>query len=160
MVRKKQEVETKEQEHGVSTELFMSLTPKQQRFIHLYSTGQYSNVQLAKLLEVHPNTILSWTKRRDVQEALEEMQEGIHYMVTSQIKNLSVKALDTMNDLLSSPIDGVRMATAKDLLDRAGHKPKNEIKVDKTVTTVEQKLKSLIDSSVSDLIEGEFEEIE
>ncbi|MGN0302454.1 MAG: hypothetical protein ACI4BI_06240, partial [Anaerotardibacter sp.] len=131
--------------------------PKQQRFIHLYSTGQYSNAQIAKLLEVHPNTILSWVKRKDVQAALAELQEGTHVLVANQLKNLTMKATEKLNQLVDSPIDGVALQAVKDILDRAGHKPKQEIKVDKTVITVEEKLKSLVDSVVIDV---DFEEVE
>ena len=44
----------------------LNLSPKMQRFIHLYSTGQYSLSKLATLLEVHPNTLSKWLKRTDV----------------------------------------------------------------------------------------------
>lgn len=139
------------------TEKLLTLAPKQQRFIHLYSTGQYSNAQIAKLLEVHPNTILSWVKRKDVQAALAELQEGTHVLVANQLKNLTMKATEKLNQLVDSPIDGVALQAVKDILDRAGHKPKQEIKVDKTVITVEEKLKSLVDSVVIDV---DFEEVE
>jgi hypothetical protein len=57
---------------------------------------------------------------------------------------------------MNSPIDGVALQAVKDVLDRAGHKPKNEIKVEKTVTTIEQKMKQLIDAT----IDAEYEEVE
>lgn len=78
-------------------------------------------------------------------------------MVANQLKNLTMKATEKLNALVDSPIDGVALQAVKDILDRAGHKPKQEIKVDKTVTTVEEKLKSLVDSVVIDV---EYEEMD
>ena len=57
---------------------------------------------------------------------------------------------------MNSPIDGVALQAVKDVLDRAGHKSKQEIKIDKTVTTIEQKMKELIDSTIIDV---EFTEV-
>ena len=55
-----------------------------------------------------------------------------------------------MDELLESDMDNVRFQAAKDLLDRGGHKPQQSIKVDKTVTTVEQQLKDLADFTIDD----------
>lgn len=131
--------------------------PKMQRFIHLYMTGQYSHNKIAQLLELHPNTILKWSKREDVKACIAEMQESTHDMVATQLKTLTVQATEKLRELINSPIDGVALQAVKDVLDRAGHKTKQEIKIDKTVTTVEQKMKELIDSTI---IEAEFEEVE
>lgn len=140
----------------VNLELLRVLTPKQQRFVHLYLTGQYTPSKLAQLLDLHPNTIHNWMKRKDVQAAIADLQEGTHLMVNAQLKNASLNAMNKLAELLNSPIDGVALQAAKDILDRTGHKPRQEIKVDKTVTTVEEKLKTLID----DTIEGEFYDVE
>lgn len=130
--------------------------PKMQRAIHLYMTGQYSYNKIAQLLELHPNTILNWFKRGDVQKVMAELQDATHVMVATQLKTLTLQATDKLRALMDSPIDGVALQAVKDVLDRAGHKPKNEIKIDKTVTTIEQKMKELIDST----IDAEFEEVE
>lgn len=139
----------------------LNLSPKMQRFIHLYSTGQYSLAKLATLLEVHPNTLSKWLKRPDVKEVLHSMQESTHQVVGIQIKALSNLAVDRLQKLMSSPIDGVALQAVKDVLDRSGHKPKQEIKVDKTVITYEEKLHSLINNTIDvaeiDVIEGEYE---
>lgn len=139
----------------------LNLSPKMQRFIHLYSTGQYSLSKLATLLEVHPNTLSKWLKRPDVKEVLHSMQESTHQVVGIQIKALSSLAVDRLQKLMSSPIDGVALQAVKDVLDRSGHKPKQEIKVDKTVITYEEKLHSLINNTIDvaeiDVIEGEYE---
>lgn len=124
------------------------LPPKMQRFVHLYMTGQYTMTKLAALLEVHPNTLTKWIKRRDVQAIIADMQEATHAMVGAQLKALSTKAANKLDTLIDSPIDGVALNAVKDVLDRTGHKPKQEIKVDKTVRTFEERLSDLIDRTI------------
>lgn len=134
------------------------LPPKMQRFIHLYMTGQYSLNKLAQLLEVHPNTLGNWLKRKDVRSVITEMQETTHDVVGIQLKALTMKAVNKLGSLTDSPIDGVALQAVKDILDRAGHKPKNEIKVDKTITTIEQKFKELVDATIDvdyEVIDGD-----
>ncbi len=124
------------------------LPPKMQRFVQLYMTGQYTNAKLAQLLEVSPHTISNWMKRKDVQAIIADMQETTHMMVGAQLKALSQKAANKLESLIDSPIDGVALNAVKDVLDRTGHKPKQEIKVDKTVRTFEERLTDLIDRTI------------
>lgn len=127
------------------------LEPKLQRFVHLYLTGQYNQTQLAQLLEVHKNTINSWLKREDVNIAIKEYQAMEHEMIDVQIKAMRMKAIEKMNDLMDSPIDGIAFQACKDILDRTGHKAKNEIKVDKTVKTIEMQLNDLAENLITDV---------
>ena len=136
---------------NVSNEVQL-LEPKLQRFVHLYLTGQYNQTQLAQLLEVHKNTINSWLKREDVNIAIKEYQAMEHEMIDVQIKAMRMKAIEKMNELMDSPIDGIAFQACKDILDRTGHKAKNEIKVDKTVKTIEMQLRDLAD----DIIDVDF----
>lgn len=139
------------------------LPPKIQRFIHLYITGQYGLNQLAQLLEVHPNTVTNWLKRKDVKQAISDIQSVTHDVVQSQMKSLTLKAVERMRELMDSPIDGVALQAVKDVLDRAGHKPKQEIKKDITVTTFEEKLNKLIDDVIDidvDYVELDDEDVE
>ena len=124
------------------------LPPKLQRFVQLYMTGQYTNAKLAQLLEVTPQTVSNWMKRKDVQAIIADMQETTHMMVGAQLRALSQKAANKLESLIDSPIDGVALNAVKDVLDRAGHKPKQEIKVDKTIRTFEERLTSLIDRTI------------
>ena len=127
------------------------LEPKLQRFVHLYLTGQYNQTQLAQLLEVHKNTINSWLKREDVNIAIKEYQAMEHEMIDVQIKAMRMKAIVKMNVLMASPIDGIAFQACKDILDRTGHKAKNEIKVDKTVKTIEMQLSDLAENLITDV---------
>jgi predicted DNA-binding protein YlxM (UPF0122 family) len=133
-----------------------ALSMKQQRFLHLYSTGQYSLSKLAQLLEIHPNTVSNWLKRPDIKSLLKDMQELTHESVQSRLKTLSNVAIDKLRELVNSPIDGVSLQAVKDILDRTGHKPEQKIKVDKTVITVEEKLARFIDEA----IEADYEIVE
>jgi len=134
----------------MSTEVQL-LEPKLQRFVHLYLTGQYNQTQIAQILEVHKNTINQWLKREDVGLAIKEYQQLEHEMYDVQIKAMRMKAIQKMNDLMDSPIDGIAFQACKDILDRTGHKAKNEIKVDKTVKTIEVQLNELADSLINDV---------
>ena len=127
------------------------LEPKLQRFVHLYLTGQYNQTQLAQLLEVHKNTINSWLKREDVNIAIKEYQAMEHEMIDVQIKAMRMKAIEKMNELMDSPIDGIAFQACKDILDRTGNKAKNEIKVDKTVKTIEMQLNDLAENLITDV---------
>ena len=135
---------------NVSNEVQL-LEPKLQRFVHLYLTGQYNQTQLAQLLEVHKNTINSWLKREDVNIAIKEYQAMEHEMIDVQIKPMRMKAIEKMNELMDSPIDGIAFQACKDILDRTGHKAKNEIKVDKTVKTIEMQLNDLAENLITDV---------
>jgi transposase-like protein len=149
-------VETADQ-HEETSHAILALTPKMQRFVHLYSTGQYSLQKLGTLLELHPNTLGNWLKRTDVKGIIAEMQESTHEVVTNQLKIMTAKAADKLSTLIDSPIDGVALQAVKDVLDRAGHKPKQEIKIDKTVTTIEEKMKQLINSTI---VDADYEVVE
>lgn len=125
-----------------------NLPPKMQRFIQLYMTGQYSLSKLAMLLEVHPNTLGKWLRRKDVRDIIVDMQQATQDVVNMQLKALTLKAVNKLSALTDSPIDGVALQAVKDILDRAGHKPKQEIKVDKTVRTYEEKLNDIIKETI------------
>lgn len=104
--------------------------------------------KLAQLLEVHPNTLSNWLKRKDVRDIISDMQQTTHDIVGIQLKALTLQAVNKLGALTESPIDGVALQAVKDILDRSGHKCKQEIKIDKTVRTFEQKLYDIIESTV------------
>lgn len=133
-----------------------ALEPKEQRFVQLYMTGAHTLAQIAQLLSIHPNTLSKWLKREDIRHAIAESQGAIHEQVGMQLKSLTLKATQKLHELIESPIDAVALQAVKDVLDRGGHKTKNEIKVEKTVTTIEQKMKELIDATI---VDGEFTEV-
>lgn len=150
-------VTQKEQEGGNETlfsglpeEIMQTLTPAKVRMILLHLTGQYSQVKIAKIIGVSDNTIRSWLVDPNVQLVVKELQAREFAVVDSTLKAMRYKALSTMDELLESDMDNVRYQAAKDVLDRGGHKAQQNIKVEKTVTSVEQQLASLADFTIDD----------
>lgn len=135
---------------GLPEDLLSSMTPAKTRMIMLWLTGQYTQDKIAKIVGVSANTVRIWLTDPAVQMVLKEIQSREFAVIDSNLKSLQNKAVQTMNELLDSNMDNVRFSAAKDLLDRAGHKPQQSIKVDKTVTTVEQQLKNLADFTISE----------
>lgn len=128
-----------------------SLSAIHQRFVHMYLSGKYTTAKLAEIFDVHPNTIVNWVKRPDVQSAIIETQNVTNIIVTQQLSAMSSKAVNRLIDLMDSPTDMVALMAVRDVLDRSGHKPKSEIKIDKTVRTFEQKISDLIEETVEDI---------
>ena len=139
--------------------MIYELPRKVQRFIHLYLTGQYTNVKIAELLDIHPNTIYAWMSRDDVKECLAQMQKVQHEMVSTQMQSMTLKAMERLNSLIDSPIDGVALNAVNTLLDRTGHKQAQKIEKNVTVRTFEEKLNSLADATIEDaeIVDGDDE---
>lgn len=135
---------------GLNPELIDNLTPAKTRMILMYLTGQYSQKKLSQIIGVSENTIRAWLLDPTVQTVIKELQQREFAVVDSKLKALRHKAIDTMNELLESDMDNVRFQAAKDILDRGGHRPQQTIKVNKTVTTLEQQLKDLADFTIDD----------
>lgn len=161
-------VTQKEQESGNETlfsglpeEIMQTLTPAKVRMILLHLTGQYNQVKIAKIIGVSDNTIRSWLVDPNVQLVVKELQAREFAVVDSTLKAMRYKALSTMDELLESDMDNVRYQAAKDVLDRGGHKAQQNIKVEKTVTSVEQQLASLADFTIdeSEVIDIDVDDI-
>lgn len=111
-------------------------------------------------MNVHPNTISNWMKRDDVKSYLAEMQEEQHELVKAQLNAMTSKAVDKLSNLIDSNIDGVALQAVKDVLDRGGHKAKQEVKKEVTITTFEQQIGTLMQDTMSDAIDVEYKESE
>ena len=135
---------------GIESYDITTLEPKQQRFIHTYLTGQYKLVDIAELLNVHVSTVSAWMRKKEVQWLIKDYQKAEHDIVASSLKALQLKAVNKMSDLIDSPIDGIAYQASKDVLDRGGHKPQQNIKIDKTVISFEKKLNDLITGVMGD----------
>ena len=135
---------------GLPSELIDTLSPARTRMILLYLTGQYTQKKIAGIIGVSENTIRTWLMDAAVQTVIRELQAREFAIIEGNLKALRYKAVNTMNDLMDSDMDNVKFQAAKDVLDRGGHRPTQSIKVDKTVTTVEQQLASLVDFTIDD----------
>lgn len=140
---------------GLPAELTKQLTPAKTRMILLWLTGQYTQKKIASVVGVSENTIRAWMLSPAVQAVISEIQTREFALMDSKIKSMRYKALDTMDSLLESDMDNVRYNAAKDILDRSGHKPQQSIKVDKTVTSIEQQL-----SQLNEFVEADAEIID
>lgn len=135
---------------GLPQEAVEKLNPAKMRMITMYLTGLYSQQHIAKIIGVSPTTVRSWLMSDEVQTVISVIQEKEFNIIDSKLKSMRYKALDTMDDLMDSPIDQVRYNASKDILDRTGHKAQQTIKVDKTVTNIEQQLRQLADFNVDE----------
>lgn len=127
------------------------LTAKQQRFVHLYITGQYKLTQISELLGVHYNTISSWLRNDNIKQMIATYQEEEHELIETSLKSLRTKAIQKLGELVDSPIDGVALSAVKDILDRGGHKPTQKVEKNVTITTYEQQLKEIMNGVVIDV---------
>lgn len=146
---------------GLPTEVMQRINPSKFQLVTLYLTGGYNKTQLANILEVKPVTIHNWLMDPDVQTVIKEVQKRQLDLAQADLNNLRNKALQTMEDLLESNMDNIRFSAAKDLLDRSGLKPLQSVKVDKTVTTLEQQLTELAEFAISeeDIIDIDVDDI-
>lgn len=135
---------------GLPSEVMLTLTPAKTRMILLYLSGQYTQKKIGQIVGVSENTIRTWLFDPMIQMVIKELQQREFAIIDGNLKALRHKAIDTMNELLDSTMDNVRFQAAKDILDRSGHKPQQSIKVDKTVTTVEQQLATLANFTIDD----------
>ena len=116
------------------------LNPRQQRFVHLYLSGQYKLKEIAELLNMSQSGIRAWLKNPDVKAVIEEVQSEEDDIVRQGLKAIRLSALYKMKNLLDSPVDGIAYQAARDILDRTGHKAptKQETKIDVAVTFEQQ----------------------
>lgn len=126
----------------------IELSPKQQRFIHLYLTGKYNQTELANLLEMDLNTVRRWLRNDTIRNYIEEFQKEEHEHIENAIKNMRSKALEKLYDLIDSENDAVALQATKDVLDRTGHKAVQKVEKDIKITTIEQQLSQLIDTTI------------
>ena len=148
---------------GLPQELMATLTPAKTRLIMLWLTGQYTQRKIAQIIGISESTVRVWLLDPAVQMVIAELQSREFAVIDSNLKALAFKALRTMDDLLESNMDNVRFQAAKDLLDRSGHKPQQTVKVEKTITNLEQSLNDMrnfsfnpddvIDVDISDIVE-------
>ena len=103
---------------------FLSLAPNHRRFVNLYITGQYSIKKIADLMQISEMTLYRWMKREDVKNFLSAVQRQNQQLVNNQLNQMTLKAVEKLNKLIDSNIDGVALQAVKDVLDRGGHKAK------------------------------------
>lgn len=147
------EIESEPQESlfsGLPEEILLKLTPAKMQLVNLYLTGNYSQQRLATILGISTSTVRAWLLDENIQSVIKELQSRELALIQSNLNTLRYKAISTMEDLLSSNMDNVRFQAARDILDRGGLKAQQSIKVDKTVTNLEQQFADLAEYKISE----------
>lgn len=99
------------------------LSAKQKKCIELMSSGEFTQKEIAQKINVTEKTICAWKK-------VDEFMLELDNLIVISIRSVSAKAFKTQTRLLDSNNDMVRYMAAKDILDRAGFKPDNKLKVE------------------------------
>ena len=77
-------------------------------------------------------------------------QEEEHKETRVKLNAMTKQAVETMYDLLDSPIDGIRYQASRDILDRAGHKSSQKMEIKKEVFNYEQRISQLIENTITE----------
>jgi len=140
-------------------DLLLDKQPKIGRAVQLFLAGGHTRIEIASMLGTTARTVGRWLREPDVVQYMKEFQIEEGKIIKARMHSSSAAAIDKMVKLLDSPIDGVALQAAKDLLDRAGHKPKQEVKKEVTIRTFEEELSSLVGDDFSDVDYEEYEEV-
>lgn len=97
------------------------LTEKKKACISMLADG-IKQKQIAETLKITEQTICNWKKDSEFADAYDKE-------VKNRIVLLVPKALKTASELLKSKNDSVRFQMVKDILDRSGYKPTNEVDI-------------------------------
>lgn len=136
-----------------------NLSPKHQRFCHLYLSGRYTMNELAQLMNVAPNTIRMWLKKSEIMSAIEQYQVHEDEIIKQSLKALRLKAMHKMGSLIDSPVDGIAWQAAKDILDRTGHKAVHKTEMDVNIKTYEQQINEIL-KDLNEPIDVGYKEID
>ena len=96
------------------------LNQKQKKCIELLVAGNRTQKEIAEILHVSENTISNWKKN---EEFISEYTSSLK----SSMKDVAAKAFNTEISLLKARSEMVRLMAAKDILDRAGFKPDDNV---------------------------------
>lgn len=109
------------------------LNEKQQKCAILMITGNKTQKQIAKEIQVSENTICEWKKDK-------EFKDEIQRQMKDNFGSLAIEAQQELKKLLKSKNENVKMQAVKDILDRAGYKP-----IEKTELTATSKVELIDD---------------
>lgn len=125
-----------------------------QRLAQLYCSGNYNKRQIASMLMVSESTVIKLLKDPEVLDMVVSYQDEEKQLIDSRIKAIRFRAIDTIDELLDSDDDSIRLAVAKDILDRTGHKEKENKDININIS-YEQQLQELAQGIDYDIIEVE-----
>ena len=99
------------------------LNYKQKKCIELMATGEYTQKEIAKKIDITEKTICTWKKN-------DEFMAELDNLVAVGIRSIAAKAFKTQVKLLNSKNEWIRFTVSKDILDRAGFKADEKLKIE------------------------------
>lgn len=110
------------------------LKGKQRKCLELMLTGNFTQKEIAEKIGVTEQTITNWKKK-------DEFAEEYNTALKKRINLHAAVAFKTETELLrSADSDSVRLNAAKDILDRAGFKSRDEISL---IQSADESLKEM-----------------
>ena len=110
--------------------IFLQLSKKHKTAAQLLFEGEYTVEKIAKIVNVSPKTIYNWQKDSDFQAALKKLEDEFDRKTRCRIRALVRGALERQEKILiKSRNDNAAAIVAKDVLDRAGFMPDNNVNV-------------------------------
>lgn len=98
------------------------LNSKQKKCIELMVAGDRTQKEIAKVINISQATICNWKKTK---EFMSEYTSSLK----DSMKDVAARAFYTEVSLLRARSEMVRLMAAKDILDRAGFKPDDNINI-------------------------------
>lgn len=77
----------------------------------------------ASIADVTPQTVSEWMKQKSFTDAIEDFKAELIYVTRDRIRGLGTQAARTLGDLMANGTPAVRLAAAKDVLDRINLTP-------------------------------------
>lgn len=105
------------------------LNSKQRKCIELMTAGDRTQKEISEILHVTEATICNWKKN-------EEFTAEYTSALKNSMKDVAAKAFLTEVNLLRARSEMVRLMAAKDILDRAGFKPDDNINLNGKGTVI------------------------
>ncbi len=96
------------------------LNSKQKKCVELMTAGDRTQKEIAEILHVTEATICNWKKN-------EEFTAEYTSSLKNSMKDVAARAFNTEIALLKARSEMVRLMAAKDILDRAGFKPDDNV---------------------------------
>lgn len=118
------------------------LNEKQQKCIILMVTGNKTQKQIAKEIQVTENTICDWKKD-------EEFKNEIQKQMNDNFGSLAIEAQKQLAKLLKTKNEKVKIQAIKDVLDRAGYKPKEQLEVTRPTGEITEEIDKYIQEKMS-----------
>ena len=104
------------------------LKPRQKKCIEMLISGTMTQADIAAALKVSEQTICNWKKNSEFAAELESANRLV-------ISSLVPAAIQRTKALLNADSEAVQLAAAKDILDRAGYKPQDNIRLNANIVS-------------------------